>query len=169
MNGLNGEMVFEARPVKDPELRYDANGQAMTTVRVAIPNSYMKRDKDGNPVKDEKGKTVYVDDPCFIGIVGFRKTAERMMEQLKKGHKYVLQGRLRSRSYQMTDKDKQPVVLPDGRKDMRYVNELVISNVIPEAQTAHAQATAEQETVAGDHLEPSDEELLVTGVNEASA
>lgn len=89
---------------KDPELRYTQNGQAVCNFSIAVNERY----KAG---EDWKTKTEWVN------IVVWGKTAEYCGENLLKGHKVFIQGKIQTRSYD--DKN--------GQK--RYITEIVAAKV----------------------------------------
>jgi single-strand DNA-binding protein len=91
---------------RDPEMRYTPNGQAVTQFTVAVNRNY----RVGEEWKEETE---------WFRVVVWGQLAERMAENLRKGRKVYVEGRLQTRSWE--DKD--------GQK--RYTTELVASDVKP--------------------------------------
>jgi single-strand DNA-binding protein len=90
---------------RDPEMRYTPNGQAVTEFTVAVNRNY--RGSDGN----------WQEETEWFRVVAWGPLAERTAENLRKGRKVYVEGRLRTRQWE--DKD--------GQK--RYTTELVASQV----------------------------------------
>ncbi len=72
----------------DPETRYTAGGQAVTTFRVAV-NRTRRDPQSGQPV----------DDTEWFRVVAWEKLAEIAGEYLRKGNLVYVEGRLQSRKY----------------------------------------------------------------------
>jgi single-strand DNA-binding protein len=94
--------------VRDPELRYMNNGNPVLNFAIAVNN----RKKVGND---------WQDDPCFIGVTVFGKQAETLGENLNKGSKVVVSGRIQQRSWEK-----------DGQK--RTLIEIVAEQIEPVAR-----------------------------------
>ncbi len=92
---------------RDPELRYTPNGAAVCDLGVATSRSWR-----ANENSDWQEETE------FHNIVVWSKLAERCAEQLAKGKKVYVEGRLRTRSWET----------PEGEK--RYKTEIVAEDVI---------------------------------------
>ena len=90
---------------RDPEMRYTPNGQAVTEFTVAVNRNY--RGSDGN----------WQEETEWFRVVAWGPLAERTAENLRKGRKVYVEGRLRTRQWE----DKE------GQK--RYTTELVASQV----------------------------------------
>jgi single-strand DNA-binding protein len=90
---------------RDPEMRYTPNGQAVTQFTVAVNRNY--RGQDGN----------WVEETEWFRVVAWGPLAERTAENLRKGRKVYVEGRLQTRQWE--DKD--------GQK--RYTTELVAQQV----------------------------------------
>ena len=91
---------------KDPEMRYTANGKAVTTFTLACNRTY------NSPDGERREETDWVD------IVAWEKTAELCSQFLQKGRQAYVEGRLHTRSYEGQD----------GQK--RYRTEVIASNVL---------------------------------------
>ena len=89
----------------DPEMRYTANGTAVTTFRVAVGRSFT--------VEGERREETE-----WFRVVAWNKLAELVQAHLTKGRKVYVEGRQNTRSWDA----------PDGQK--RYMTELIANQVI---------------------------------------
>jgi single-strand DNA-binding protein len=89
----------------DPEMRYTANGSAVTTFRLAVSRSF---GSDGERREETE----------WFTVVTWNKLAELLGQHLQKGRKVFVEGRLASRSWDG----------PDGQK--RYRTEVVANQVL---------------------------------------
>ncbi len=105
MAGLNKLMII-GNVGTDPEMRYTASGDAMTTFRVATNFRYTSRDGERR------------EDTEWFTIVAWRNLAEQCSQYLQKGRRVYVEGRLRSRSWEA----------PDGQR--RFRNELIADRVL---------------------------------------
>lgn len=96
-------IVLIGRLTRDPELRYTANGVAVTTFALAVDRPYTNN--QGERETD------------FINIVTWRGLAETCANYLKKGRLTAVEGRLQIRNYENNE----------GKKV--YVSEVVADNV----------------------------------------
>jgi single-strand DNA-binding protein len=90
---------------RDPEMRYVGNGQAVTQFTVAVNRNY----------KDASGE--WKEETEWFRVVAWGPLAERTAENLRKGRKVYVEGRLQTRSWEGQD----------GQK--RYTTELIASTV----------------------------------------
>ncbi|HEX2221554.1 MAG TPA: single-stranded DNA-binding protein [Candidatus Limnocylindria bacterium] len=79
----------------DPELRYTPSGKAVTNLRVAVNDR--SRGPDGE----------WVEETMWIGVEVWEQQAERLAEQLRKGHKIYAEGQLRAREFEGRDGQKR--------------------------------------------------------------
>ncbi|MBB5174764.1 single-stranded DNA-binding protein [Texcoconibacillus texcoconensis] len=79
-------VVLVGRLTKDPELRYTANGIAVTSFTLAVNRPFSNQ--QGNREAD------------FINCVVWRKQAENVANYLKKGSQAGVDGRMQTRSYE---------------------------------------------------------------------
>jgi len=100
---LLNKIILIGRLTDDPELRYTANGTAVSNFTLAVQRSFKNQDGDY--------------DADFIDIVVWRKQAETCANHLGKGRLVAVEGRLQMSSYE-TD---------EGYN--RRVSEVVASNV----------------------------------------
>jgi len=92
-------VLLAGRMVADPELRYTPKGTAVCSFRMAVSRRYQDR---------ETGE--WKDDPSFFNVNVWDRAAERAGERLRKGSPVVVEGRLRSRSYEAQDGSRRYVV-----------------------------------------------------------
>ena len=76
---------------RDPELRFTPKGDAVASMRIAVN----ERIKDGNEWKDGE--------PSFYEVKAWRKLAEDAAEDLRKGSRIVVVGKMKVENY--TNKD----------------------------------------------------------------
>jgi len=103
-DGLNKVMLI-GNLGTDPEMRYTANGSAVTTFRLAVSRSF-----GGDGERREETE--------WFTVVSWNKLAELLGQHLQKGRKVYVEGRLASRSWDG----------PDGQK--RYRTEVVANQVL---------------------------------------
>ncbi|MDR2051280.1 MAG: single-stranded DNA-binding protein [Deltaproteobacteria bacterium] len=84
---LNKVMLI-GRLGKDPEIRYAANGTAITNLRIATDESYV--DREGNRVERTE----------WHSIVVFQRQAENCKTYLSKGSLIFVEGSLQTRKWQ---------------------------------------------------------------------
>ncbi|AOY72024.1 single-stranded DNA-binding protein [Arthrobacter sp. ZXY-2] len=84
----------------DPELRWTNSGSAVANFTIAsTPRTF---DRQSNEWKD--GETL------FLRASVWRETAENVAETLKKGMRVIVEGRLKSRSYETKEGEKRTVI-----------------------------------------------------------
>lgn len=103
-DGLNKVMLI-GNLGTDPEMRYTANGSAVTTFRLAVSRSF-----GGDGERREETE--------WFTVVTWNKLAELLGQHLQKGRKVFIEGRLASRSWDG----------PDGQK--RYRTEVIANQVL---------------------------------------
>ena len=122
MAGLNKVMLI-GNLGTDPEMRYTANGNAVTTFRIACSRNY------SGPDGERKEETEW------FTVVTWNKLAETCSQFLQKGRRAYVEGRLQTRSWDG----------PDGQR--RYRTE-VIANTVLFLDRAQATALPEDPTAA---------------------
>lgn len=105
MAGLNKVMII-GNLGADPEMRYMADGTALTSFRVAASRNYSGHDGE------RKEETEW------FAVVTWRKLAEQCSQFLQKGRRVYVEGRLQTRSWDG----------PDGQR--RYKTEVVAERVM---------------------------------------
>jgi single-strand DNA-binding protein len=120
---------------KDPEMRYTANGKAVTTFSLACSRTYNATDGERREETD------------WFDIVAWDKTAELCSQFLQKGRQAYVEGRLHTRSWEGQD----------GQK--RYRTEVVAQNVLflgSPGGGAAARAERSDEAGSGPPVDPDD-------------
>ena len=92
-DGLNKVMLI-GNLGTDPEMRYTANGAAVTTFRIAVSRSW----SEGAGKKEETE---------WFTVVTWNKLAELMGQHLQKGRKVYVEGRLSTRTWEAKDGGKR--------------------------------------------------------------
>jgi single-strand DNA-binding protein len=90
---------------RDPEMRYTPAGQAVTQFSVATNRNY--RDPQGEWQSETE----------WFRVVVWREQAERAAENLRKGHKVYVEGRIQTRQWE------------DQSGNKRYTTELIADRV----------------------------------------
>ncbi len=86
----------------DPELRFTPGGVAVANFRLAVT----PRIREGEGWKDG--------DTSFFRITAWRQLAENVTESLGKGHRAVVIGRLKTRTWETPEGDKRSAVEIDA-------------------------------------------------------
>ncbi|NKX55616.1 single-stranded DNA-binding protein [Arthrobacter mobilis] len=111
----------------DPELRFTPSGSAVANFTVAsTPRTF---DRQTNEWKD--GETL------FLRASVWREAAENVAETLTKGTRVIVQGRLKSRSYETKEGEKRTVI------------ELEVDEIGPSLRYASAKVTRTQRSGGG--------------------
>ncbi len=105
MAGLNKVMLI-GNLGADPEMRYTANGNAVTTFNVAVNRNWT------SPEGERKEETEW------FTVVTWNKLAETCSQFLQKGRRAYVEGRLQTRSWEA----------PDGQR--RYRTEVIANTVL---------------------------------------
>jgi single-strand DNA-binding protein len=82
----------------DPEVTFTPSGQAVCNFRLAVT----PRVRDGNGWKDG--------DTSFFRITAWRDLAEHLADSLAKGDRVIVQGQLKTRTWETPEGDKRSVV-----------------------------------------------------------
>jgi single-strand DNA-binding protein len=90
---------------RDPEMRYTPSGQAVTQFTVAVNRNY----------KDSQGE--WQEDTEWFRVVCWAQLAERTAENLRKGRKVYVEGRIQTRQWE------------DQSGQKRYTTELIAQTV----------------------------------------
>lgn len=101
--------------VDDPELRFTPSGSAVANFKIAsTPRNF---DKQSNEFKD--GETL------FLRCAVWREAAENVAESLTKGMRVIIEGFLKSRSYETKEGEKRTVIELEVNEigpSLRYAN-----------------------------------------------
>lgn len=90
MAGLNKVMLI-GNLGTDPEMRYTANGSAVTNFRMAVGRTYTAADGERREETE------------WFSVVCWNKLAELVSQYLQKGRKAYVEGRLQTRSWEGQD------------------------------------------------------------------
>ncbi|OGO49810.1 MAG: single-stranded DNA-binding protein [Chloroflexi bacterium RBG_16_68_14] len=114
MAGLNKVMLI-GNVGTDPEMRYTANGNAVTSFRIACSRTWT------GPDGERKEETEW------FSVVTWDKLAETVSQFLQKGRRAYVEGRLKTRSWEG----------PDGQR--RFRTEVIANTVLflDRAQATH--------------------------------
>jgi single-strand DNA-binding protein len=117
---------------RDAETRFTTNNLSVTNFTLATSNSY--KGKDGN----------WVNETTWHNVVSFN-LSDYMKDNLKKGRKFYIEGRISKRDY--TDKE--------GIK--RYSTEVVSERLIPLDSTGTSEESQEQVSQPDVNVEENDD------------
>jgi single-strand DNA-binding protein len=81
-------VIVSGRLTRDPELKYLASGMAICNFSIA----------NGRPYKDKSGE--WTEETSFIDVTCWDKTATHVGEKIKKGRPVMVEGRLKSESWE---------------------------------------------------------------------
>jgi single-strand DNA-binding protein len=90
MAGLNKVMII-GNVGTEPEMRYTANGNPVTTFRIATSRNYT------SPEGERREETEW------FNVVTWSRLAENCSQFLQKGRRAYVEGRLRTRSWEAAD------------------------------------------------------------------
>ena len=123
--GYLNYVALMGRLTQDPDLRYTPKGNPVCNMRIAVSRRY--KDKETGEFKEEAN---------FFNMVAFKRQAELAGDYLKKGSAVLIEGTLRSRSWE-TDA---------GEK--RYAVEVMAYRIqfLDKVPQEPAEAKAEEET-----------------------
>lgn len=102
------EITLVGNLVDEVELRFLPNGTPVAKFRVA--STPRKFNRDANAWEDDK------DGALFLTCSVWRQAAENAAESLQKGMRVVIQGRLKSRTYEANDGTKRTVFEVDAEE-----------------------------------------------------
>ena len=119
----------------DPELRFTPSGAAVANFTVAsTPRTF---DRQTNEWRDGEA--------MFLNCAVWRQAAENVAESLQKGMRVIVQGRLRSRSYETRDGERRTVFEVDVDEigpALRYATAKVTRNASGSNQGGSARQSA---------------------------
>ncbi|MEO1784821.1 single-stranded DNA-binding protein [Thermodesulfobium sp. 4217-1] len=90
------KVILVGRLVKDPELRYTADGIPVASLTIAVNRINRKNSTDQTNAD-------------FFNIVAWRATAEFVSNYMRKGVLFLVEGRLQNRSYETKEGSKRTV------------------------------------------------------------
>lgn len=126
-------VVLSGRLVADPELRYTPKGTAVCSFRIAVSRYY--RDRDAGGFKEETS---------FFNVVVWDRMAEMAGERLRKGSPVLIEGTLRSRSYETQDGNRRYVVEVVSRR-LQFLERAPTPGAAPEEEESASSDYAEQD------------------------
>ena len=97
MNNLN-QITLLGNLARDPEIKYTNEGLAIADLRVAVNRKW--KDKDGNDIENVE----------FFNVTAWNKLAENCANNLKKGDRVIINGRLNHRSFDTKDGKKVNII-----------------------------------------------------------
>lgn len=103
--GYLNSLALLGRVTMDPDLRYTPKGTAVLTFRIAVNRRYP--DRATNEWKDET---------YYFTVNVWAQQAERLNETMRKGSAVLVEGELRSRSWETQTGDKRSVVEIHARR-----------------------------------------------------
>ena len=89
------KVVLVGRLTRDPELRYTQSGKAFATFSLAVDRRFNKNAANGQQTAD------------FIPVVAWDKLAEIIGNNLTKGRRIGIEGRIQTRTYEAQDGTKR--------------------------------------------------------------
>ncbi|MHC4405877.1 MAG: single-stranded DNA-binding protein [Planctomycetota bacterium] len=97
-------VILVGNLTRDPELRYIPSGTAVTDVRLAVNDRY----------KNSSGE--WVEEPVFVDVTLWARTAEVASEYLSKGSPVLIEGRLKFDTWQTNEGEKRSKLRVVGEK-----------------------------------------------------
>ena len=135
MADLNKVMIL-GNLGQDPEIRYTANGSAVATFSVAANRNY--RRPDGEWEKETE----------WFSVVAWNQLAERVAQNLQKGARVYVEGRLHTRSW-------------EGQDGMRrYKTEVIADKVLPQDRRQQPVAAGAIDGIGGAETDITDPDDL---------
>jgi len=97
-------VLLSGRLVQDPELRYTPSGRPVARMRLASDRRF----------KDQSGE--WQTETLFVDVIAWRDLAERCADKLRKGSPVIVEGYLRSRSWETESGQRRSVIEVVGRR-----------------------------------------------------
>lgn len=132
-------VVLVGRLTKDPDMRYTANGTAVSTFTLAVNRNFTNQ--SGNREAD------------FINCVIWRKQAETLANYARKGTLLGVTGRIQTRSYE------------NQQGQLVYVTEVVAESfqLLESRSVSESRNSGQSTPAAGDNQQQSDHSDPFTG------
>lgn len=127
---LDNTVTVCGSTVRDPELRFTPNGQAVASFSVAVNRRWQN-----------KQTKEWEESVSFIDVVAWAGLAENVAESIVKGTRVIINGRMEQRSWETSDGDKRSKI------------EIVADEVGVSLRWATAQATKNERRGPGDARE----------------
>ncbi len=128
------------RVVADPDIRYTPRGTPHCTFRIAVNRRF--KDQTSNEWREET---------YFFTVSAWAQLAERISERLKKGSAVIIQGELRTRSWETQNGERRSVVEIHSRSI-----QILDRNVQPDLDTIESEPdipTDEEPDIPRDQLD----------------
>jgi single-strand DNA-binding protein len=113
---------------RDPEIRYTRDGQATTTLGVAVNRRWQNRESNE-----------WEESTSFFDVVAWRDLAENVALSLTRGMRVVVTGRLEQRSWETDDGDRRfkvEIVADEVGASLRFATVDVHKVLRPQADEA---------------------------------
>jgi len=137
MKNIN-RVTLVGRLTADPEQKVTSSGQKMATFGLATNFSW----------KDQSGK--WKDGVDYHNIIAWRRIAEQVCAEFKKGEGVLIEGKIQTRSWS------------DDNGNKKRVTEIVASNVLPiSSKTAKQKAEEIEKVIPEDTWEKVEEDVVV--------
>ncbi len=142
-------VILSGRLVEDAVVRYTPQGTAVCTVRFASDRNF----------KNSSGQ--WVKEPMFINLVFFGDVAVRSQGKLKKGSPLIVEGSLRSRTFENREGQRRTVyeILVKRLHILEKVGEEVVYSSEEDTIDVDAVVPPEEGETFLDHGEQQEEEL----------
>lgn len=98
------QVILSGNVVADPELRFTPSGAAVTNFRIACNDRKFNRTTQ----EWEDGDT------AFVTVAVWRQAAENVAESVQRGHRVVVVGKLKTRTYETREGEKRIAVECDA-------------------------------------------------------
>jgi len=134
-------VILLGRACADPDLKYTPKGTPVLNFRIAVSRRY----KD--PASGE-----WKEEASFFTVTQFGPGAERMGEVMKKGSAVLVEGRLRSRSYETQSGEKRTVVEINAQR-VQCLDKFATGAPTPSAPGAEQPAPAEEVDLPPDQVD----------------
>jgi single-strand DNA-binding protein len=128
---------------RDPEIRYTRDGQATTTIGVAVNRRWQNRDTNA-----------WEESTSFFDVVTWRDLAENVALSLTRGMRVVVTGRLEQRSWETEEGDRRfkvEIVADEVGASLRFAT-LDVHKVLRPQDEDGDRGSDGSEAAAGDSL-----------------
>ena len=129
-------IVLMGRVTQEPELKYTPKGSPVCNFNIAVNRRW--RDKDNDEWKEETS---------FFRVQSWGKSAERCGEIMKKGSAVLVEGRLRSRTWNTKDGEKRNTV------EIFSTRVQILDKLAPESEAVPETGTDENVDIPKDQLD----------------
>jgi len=106
-------VIVAGRVVNEPDLRYTSKGVAFARFRLAIPKRFKTKDE-------------WKEETTFIDVRAWGNLAERVKDKLSKGNPVIIEGELRSRTFEDTETSKKRTVVELIAKRVQFLEKIPV-------------------------------------------